>query len=393
MLFQTNSGYALNSRLCGNGGTFDTLQSSWVGSCKQHQYAIFIAVIPLSFETMFEKNTKGEVWVYAEVQEGTLQNVSLELIGKARKLADQLGAAVGAVLPGYHVAQCADHLIAHGADQVYLVEDKVLADYRTDPYAHVLVKLIKRHRPQIVLFGATPAGRDLAPRVASATQSGLTADCTDLEIADITDKSGIVHPNLLLQIRPAFGGNIVATIVNYEQWPQMATVREGVMPLGGADSKRKGNVVKETIPLTDQALFAVEVIQREVAKRKLNLGGAKVIVAGGAGVGGKENFDALFQLAEALGGEVGASRAAVDSGFIEHEHQVGQTGTTVRPALYIACGISGAIQHRSGMQDSAKIIAINTDREAPIFSIAHYGIVGDVKQVVPMMLQAFRERT
>jgi electron transfer flavoprotein alpha subunit len=341
---------------------------------------------------MIEKNTKGEVWVYAEVQDGTLQRVSLELTGKARKLADRLNVAVGVVLPGHNIAQAADALIAHGADQVYLTEDKVLADYRTEPYARILVELIKKHRPQIVLFGATPAGRDLAPRVASATQSGLTADCTDLEISDVTEKSGTIHPNLLLQVRPAFGGNIVATIVNYDQWPQMATVREGVMPLGEADPKRKGNVVKEPITLTDQALFAVEVIKRQVEKHKLNLGGAKVIVAGGAGVGSKENFDSLFELAEALGGEVGASRAAVDNGFIGHEHQVGQTGTTVRPALYIACGISGAIQHRSGMQDSAKIVAINTDREAPIFSIAHYGIVGDVKQVVPMMLQAFRER-
>ena len=346
----------------------------------------------LNSEKMIEKNTKGNVWVFAEILDGTLQNVSLELTGKARKLADTLGVAVGVALPGNNVAQAAETLIAHGADQVYLVEDKSLSDYRTDPYAHVLVELIKKYRPQIVLFGATPVGRDLAPRVASATQSGLTADCTDLEISDVTEKNGTVHPNLLLQVRPAFGGNIVATIVNYDQWPQMATVREGVMPLGVADPKRKGSIVKETVPLTDQTLFAVEVIKREVEKRKLNLGGAKVIVAGGAGVGSKENFDSLFRLAEALGGEVGASRAAVDSGLIGHEHQVGQTGTTVRPALYIACGISGAIQHRSGMQDSAKIVAINTDREAPIFAIAHYGIVGDVKQVVPMLLQAFRER-
>ena len=341
---------------------------------------------------MIEKNTKGEVWVYAEIEGGALQPVSLELTGKARKLADKLGVAVGVVLPGNNVAQAAEKLIVQGADTVYLVEDQALSDYRTDPYARVLVELIKKYRPQIVLFGATPVGRDLAPRVASATQSGLTADCTDLEISDVTEKNGTVHPNLLLQVRPAFGGNIVATIVNYDQWPQMATVREGVMPLGKADPKRKGNVVKESIPLTDQTLFAVEIIKREVEKRKLNLGGAKIIVAGGAGVGSKEAFDSLFALADVLGGEVGASRAAVDNGFIGHEHQVGQTGTTVRPALYIACGISGAIQHRSGMQDSAKIVAINTDREAPIFSIAHYGIVGDVKQVVPMLLQAFKER-
>ena len=341
---------------------------------------------------MIEKNTKGEVWVYAETQDSVLQNVSLELTGKTRELADKLGVAVGAILPGNNVAQAAAKLIAQGADNVYLVEDKALSDYRTDPYAHVLVELIKKYRPQIVLFVATHVGRDLAPRVASAVQSGLTADCTDLEISDVTEKNGTVHPNLLLQVRPAFGGNIVATIVNYDQWPQMATVREGVMPLGKADPGRKGNVIKESIPFVDQTLFAVEVIKREVEKRKLNLGSAKIIVSGGAGMGSKENFDLLFVLAEALGGEVGASRAAVDNGFIGHEHQVGQTGTTVRPSLYIACGISGAIQHRSGMQDSAKIVAINTDREAPIFAIAHYGIVGDVKQVIPMLLQAFKER-
>ena len=341
---------------------------------------------------MIEKNTKGDVWVYAEVQEGTLQNVSLELTGKARKLADTLKVNVGAVLPGNNVTKLAEKLIAHGADNVYPVEDATLADYRTQPYTHVFVELIKKHCPQIVLFGATPIGRDLAPRVASATQCGLTADCTGLEIADVTEKNGTVHPNLLLQVRPAFGGNIVATIVNYDQWPQMATVREGVMPLGEENKKHKGNIIKETVNLTDQTLFAVEIIKREVEKRRLNLAGTKVIVAGGAGVGSKDNFDALFDLADALGGEVAASRAAVDNGYIGPEHQVGQTGTTVRPALYIACGISGAIQHRSGMEDSAKIIAINTDREAPIFAIAHYGIVGDVKQVVPMLLQAFRER-
>ncbi len=341
---------------------------------------------------MIEKNTNGEVWVYAEVQDGAIQDVSLELCCKARQLADTLGVKVGATLLGSGVAKFAESLIAHGVDNVYLVEDESLKLFRTDPYAHVLIELIQKHRPQIVLYGATNLGRDLAPRVASTTRSGMTADCTDLEISDVTEKSGTVHKNLLLQIRPAFGGNIVATIVNYDQWPQMATVREGVMPLRDADPKRKGQVVKESVPLTDQALFAVEVIKREVEKRKLNLKGARVIVAGGAGVGSKENFELLYELAGAFGGAVGASRAAVDSGFIGHEHQIGQTGTTVRPALYIACGISGAIQHRAGMDESAKIIAINTDPEAPIFSVAHYGIVGDLKQVIPLMIKTFKER-
>ena len=341
---------------------------------------------------MIEKNTNGEVWVYAEVQDGTLQEVSLELCCKARQLADTLGVKVGATLLGDDVSRFSETLIAHGADNVYLVENAALKDFRTDPYARVLVELIKKHRPQIVLYGATNLGRDLAPRVASATQSGMTADCTDLEISDVTEKSGTVHKNLLLQIRPAFGGNIVATIVNYDQWPQMATVREGVMPLRDGDPKRKGQVVKESVPLDDQALFAVEVIKREVQKRKLNLKGARVIVAGGAGVGSRESFDLIYALAGAFGGAVGASRAAVDCGFVGPEHQIGQTGTTVRPALYIACGISGAIQHRAGMEESAKIIAINTDKDAPIFSVAHYGIVGDLKQVIPLMIKAFKER-
>ncbi|MDR3197334.1 MAG: electron transfer flavoprotein subunit alpha/FixB family protein [Planctomycetaceae bacterium] len=341
---------------------------------------------------MIEKNTQGEVWVYAEIQDETLQEVSLELCCKARQLADKLGVQVGAVLPGSNIEKFAQPLISYGVDHVYLVDDSSLADFRTDPYAHVLVELIKKYRPQIVLYGATHQGRDLAPRVASTTRSGMTADCTDLDISDVTEKSGVVHKNLLLQIRPAFGGNIVATIVNYDQWPQMATVREGVMPMRPSDPNRNGNIVRETVELTDQTLFAVEVIKREIKKQKLNLKGARIIVAGGAGVGSKENFELIFNLARTFGGAVGASRAAVDSGFIGHEHQIGQTGTTVRPALYIACGISGAIQHRAGMEDSAKIIAVNTDREAPIFSIAHYGIVGDLKQVIPIMIKAFKER-
>lgn len=341
---------------------------------------------------MIEKNTQGDVWVFAEVQDNTLQEVSLELCCKARSLADRLGVSVGSVLLGQNVRQFAAPLISHGVDNVYLVEDPCLANYRTDPYAHALVELIKMHRPQIALFGATNLGRDLAPRVASTTRSGMTADCTDLDISDVTEKSGVVHKNLLLQIRPAFGGNIVATIVNYDQWPQMATVREGVMPLRDADTSRKGNIIVETIKFENPIFEAVEIIKREVQKRKLNLKASRIIVAGGAGVGSREKFDLIYELAGAFGGAVGASRAAVDSGFIGHEHQIGQTGTTVRPALYIACGISGAIQHRAGMEESAKIIAINSDKSAPIFSIAHYGIVGDLNQVVPMMIKAFKER-
>ena len=228
--------------------------------------------------------------------------------------------------------------------------------------------------------------------MASTLRSGLTADCTDLDIADVTDpKAKVEHKNLLLQIRPAFGGNIIATIVNYDQWPQMATVREGVMPMKPPANDRTGRVVEEKVEIDDAAM-ALKLIQRHIEPRKVNLKGARVIVAGGGGIGSKDNFKLIYDLAGAIGGAVGASRAAVDSGYIGKEHQVGQTGTTVRPALYIAVGISGAVQHRAGMEESAKIIAINTDRDAPIFGVAHYGIVGDYKQVIPMMIKAIKEK-
>jgi len=223
-------------------------------------------------------------------------------------------------------------------------------------------------------------------------RAGLTADCTDLEIQDVPEpKSKEVHKNLLLQIRPAFGGNIIATIVNYDWWPQMATVREGVMPLKEANGSRAGRVVRESVEL-DESVLALKLIKRHIEPRKVNLKGARVIVAGGGGVGGREGFELIRHLAGAIGGAVGASRAAVDGGYIGKEHQIGQTGTTVRPALYIAAGISGAVQHRAGMEESAKIIAINTDPDAPIFSVAHYGIVGDLKKVIPMMIKAIKEK-
>jgi electron transfer flavoprotein alpha subunit len=341
---------------------------------------------------MIEVNRQGEVWVYAEQQDGELDDVVLELCGKARALADQLGVKAGAVLPGAHVEGLPQRLIAQGIDHVYAVRDDRLAHFQTNPYARVLCALIAKHQPQIVLYGATALGRDLAPRVASEMRAGMTADCTDLEIKDVTDpRTKEVHPKLLLQIRPAFGGNIIATIVNYDWWPQMATVREGVMPLLDPDPARTGQVFEEQVDLP-AALFAVKLIERHVEPRKVNLKGARVIAAGGGGVGSRDNFKVIHELAGAIGGAVGASRAAVDGGFIGKEHQVGQTGTTVRPALYIAAGISGAVQHRAGMEESAKIIAINTDRDAPIFSVAHYGIVGDLKKVIPMIIKALKER-
>ncbi len=341
---------------------------------------------------MIEPNKQGEVWIFAEQEDASLNEVSLELCGKARELADKLGVKVGAVLAGWNVRELSYRLIAHGVDNVYHVHDTRLEHYRTLPYARVMCQLITRHKPQIVMYGATPIGRDLAPRIASEMKAGLTADCTDLEIGDYTEpKTKQVHRNLLMQIRPAFGGNIIATIINYDRWPQMATVREGVMRMLDGDPKRTGKIVEEKIEFKDFDL-AVKLIERHVEARKVNLKAARIIVAGGGGVGSKDNFKVIHDLAGALGGVVGASRAAVDGGFITKDHQVGQTGTTVRPALYIACGISGAVQHRAGMEESAKIVAINTDREAPIFGVAHYGIVGDYKKVIPIMIKALKER-
>jgi electron transfer flavoprotein alpha subunit len=341
---------------------------------------------------MIEPNRNGEVWVFAEQQDGVLHDVALELCGKARELADELKVKAGCVLAGADLEGLPEKLISHGMDNVYVVRDPRLGHYQTLPYARAICSLIEKYEPQIVLYGATPLGRDLAPRVASEVRAGMTADCTDLAVKDVTEpRSKEVHKNLLLQIRPAFGGNIIATIVNYDWWPQMATVREGVMPLLEPNLARTGEVIKEHVEL-DDSLFKIRLIERHVQERKVNLKGARVIVAGGGGVGGKDNFKYIHQLAGAIGGAVGASRAAVDGGYIGKDHQVGQTGTTVRPALYIAAGISGAVQHRAGMEESAKIIAVNTDPEAPIFSVAHYGIVGDLKKVLPLMVKALKDR-
>jgi electron transfer flavoprotein alpha subunit len=330
------------------------------------------------------------VLVYAEHDEDTIVDVSLELVSKARDLADELGTSVGAVVAGRDVACMVDELAHYGADTIYVIEDDGLSDYSTLPYAKALVDLAAEVKPQVFLFGATLCGRDLAPRVASALKAGLTADCTELQIGSYTDpKTSEEYSNLLYQIRPAFGGNIIATIVNTENWPQMATVREGVMKKNTPDDSRKPNVIKVSPEITE-AETIVSVIERVKKKSSVNLGKAQIIVAGGAGVGSAQNFDLVFELAEAIGGEVGASRAAVDSGYIGKDHQVGQTGSTVRPKLYIACGISGQIQHRAGMQEAGKIVAVNTDPDAPIFQIAHYGIVGDLNDVIPQIIEAYR---
>ncbi len=339
---------------------------------------------------MIEKNTQGEVWVFAEQEEGKLSDVPLELLSKGRELADTLKVPLGAMLLGHQVHSLTAKLIAHGADKVYVVNDQRLGHYQTTGYTAGICSLITEHKPQIVLFGATAIGRDLAPTVASKMKCGLTADCTDLQIGDHEDKIAKVnYQNLMYQIRPAFGGNIIATIVNPNRWPQMATVREGVMPMSDADEKRKGKIV-EFNPNFNGMSLPVELHEVHRRPKKVNLKAARIIVAGGAGVGSKENFKQLWDLAHCLGGAVAGSRAAVDLGYIDHDHQVGQTGTTVRPALYIAVGISGAVQHRAGMQESAKILAINDDRDAPIFGVAHYGIVGDLNVVVPRLIKAVR---
>jgi electron transfer flavoprotein alpha subunit len=307
-------------------------------------------------------------------------------------LAEILGSQVWGLLCGYGMDGIAETAIQYGADRVLAADHPELEMYRTLPYSRVATELAKAYQPYIFLVGATPVGRDLAPRVASALGVGLTADCTDLQIGDYTArKENKVYQGLLYQIRPAFGGNLIATIVNPHTRPQMATVREGVMRLTDGDTKRLGDIIQEKVQL-DGVAQAVRIIERHREKQKVNLKGARVIVAGGGGVGGKENFQLIHDLAGALGAAVGASRAAVDSGFIGKEHQIGQTGTTVRPALYVACGISGAIQHRAGMEESAKIVAINKDAGAPIFSVAHYGVVGDLNKVIPMMIKAIKER-
>ncbi len=332
-------------------------------------------------------NTK--VWVFIEQEAGEIAAVGLELLSKARELAKRLDGRVCALLFGHGIAELAEKVVHYGADKVLLADHPELEMYRTLPYARVAAELVQERQPYIFLLGATPIGRDLAPRIASAARAGLTADCTALEIGDFKHRD-TVCADLLYQIRPAFGGNIIATIVNPEMHPQMATVREGVMKLGEPDHTRQGEI-ERIEPQFDERDLALQVLEREMRQPGCDLKGASVIVAGGAGVGSQENFQLLHELAQALGGEVGASRAAVDAGFVSQEHQVGQTGTTVRPRLYIACGISGAVQHRAGMDQSSKIIAINTDPDAPVFQIAHYKIVGDLNKVIPWMIQAYRE--
>ena len=337
----------------------------------------------------------NNIFVYLEIEDGIVAEVSLELLTKGRTLANKLGCKLEALAIGYNLDGVAAQVFPYGVDRLTIADDKRLKYYTTLPHTSIVVKVFKEEKPQVALLGATSVGRDLGPRVSSALFSGLTADCTMLEIGEYEDKKNDKrYENLLYQIRPAFGGNIVATIVNPECRPQMATVREGVMKKQILDANYKGEVRKINVNdyVSDED-FVVEVINRNIEKSKLNIKSAPIIVAGGYGMGSAEGFNMLYELASVLGGEVGASRAAVDAGFCEHERQIGQTGVTVRPKLYIACGISGQIQHIAGMQDSSIIIAINNDPNAPINTIADYVITGNVEDVVPKLIKYYKANT
>jgi len=323
------------------------------------------------------------VWFWVEQFQGQAGSISWEMAGKGRQLADQLGVALTACVLGSGVEPVAQEAIAYGADRVFLVDDPTLSSYRTDPYAAVMVDLVDRFKPEILIMGASSRGRDLAGSIATRLVTGLTADCTGLEIDPETRQ--------LRQTRPAFGGNIMATILCPNHRPQMATVRHRVFEVPEKDDAREGQIVRERALMVEDEI-ATKVIDFLAEEENVNLADARIIVSGGRGVKGPEGFEPIRELAQVLGGAVGASRAAVDAGWIPYAHQVGQTGRTVRPDLYIACGISGAIQHLAGMRTAKVIVAINRDPEAPIFEVAHYGIVGDLFEVVPALTESFRKK-
>lgn len=349
-----------------------------VSACK---FGAIVREVPR--KTEFDTSQYAGVWVIAEIHDGALAEVTLELLSEARKLADTLGERLSLLLVGSDVERLVGQAAERGAETVYLVEDAALADYRTGPFADVITGVINKHKPSIVLIGATPMGRDLASRVAARIGAGLTADCTGLEI-DPAER-------LLMQTRPAFGGNIMATILCRHARPQMATVRPKVMKKAPAQEGRQAQVVREQVHLTERSILTriVETIREESGER-VNLQDAEIIVSGGRGMRKPENFAILRELAEVLGAAVGASRAAVDAGWMPAYHQVGQTGKTVQPKLYVACGISGAVQHLAGMGSSDCIVAINSDPSAPIFDVATYGIVGDLFEVVPALTAALK---
>lgn len=331
----------------------------------------------------------NNIFVYCEIENGCVASVSQELLSKAHALSVSLGCRVEAVAVGNCPANIEEQLAPYGADRIHLFEDPRLYPFTPQPHAALLVKLIREEQPQICLLGATATGRDLAPTVASALKCGLTADCTALETGDY-ETDGVLYKKLLYQIRPAFGGNIIATIVNPKSRPQMATVREGVMKkaLVGRTCETVRHRVCDYVKDSD---FTVKVIERRIQASPHNLHGASIVVAGGYGMGCRENFAQLFDLARLLHAEVGATRAAIDAGFTDGSRQIGQTGLTVRPKLYIACGISGQIQHLAGMRDSALVVSVNTDPEAPINRIADYIVTGDVMEVIPKMIRYYQK--
>lgn len=338
----------------------------------------------------------NNIFVYCEItEEGHIADVSLELLTKGRSLADELKVKLEAVVIGANLKGIEKEIFPFGVDFIHTADDEKLFPFTTGPHARLLIKLFEEQKPEIVLFGASSIGRDIAPRIASALKCGLTADCTSLIIGDHEDKKQKkVYKNLLYQIRPAFGGNIIATIINPETRPQIATVREGVMKKEIKAENYKGKLVPINLNNVFEELdFAVQIIDRHIEKQKINIKNSQIIVSGGYGVGSLENFQLLTELADLLGGEVGASRAAVDAGYAPHERQIGQTGVTVRPKLYIACGISGAVQHSAGMDESSKIISINTDPNAPINQIADYTINGSVEEVIPKMIKYYKENS
>ncbi|MEW5937922.1 MAG: electron transfer flavoprotein subunit alpha [Candidatus Thermoplasmatota archaeon] len=325
------------------------------------------------------------VMVFAEQRSGELRKVSLELLGKGRDLADTLGVELSSALIGHGVGDLAPRLIHHGADKVYLIDVPEMEQYTTTPYARAMVSIISKVKPEIVLYGATHIGRDLAPRIARRLGTGLTADCTELTIDP--------EKRALMQTRPAFGGNLMATILCMNHRPQMATVRPGIMKMLDPDPSRKGEIVHFKVDLPEDLNLKTKVLEvvRET-KHVANLEDAQIIVSGGRGVGGKDGFKKIQVLADVLGAEVGGSRVAVEKGWISKDHQVGQTGKTVRPRLYIACGISGSIQHRAGMQNSGCIVAINKDPNAPIFGIADIGVVADLHTFIPKFVEELKKR-
>ncbi len=338
----------------------------------------------------------NNVFVYCEIEGTAVQEVSQELLTKGRKLANELGVELEAVVAGAGIkGKVEDQILPYGVDRLFVFDAEGLFPYTSAPHTDILVNLFKEEKPQICLMGATVIGRDLGPRVSSSLTSGLTADCTQLEIGDYDDKKNDKHyENLLFQIRPAFGGNIVATIVNPDHRPQMATVRSGVMQKALYEGQARAEVVyPEVAKYVPEVDYVVKVIDRHVEAAQNNLKGSPIVVAGGYGVGSKEGFNLLFDLAKELHGEVGASRAAVDAGWVDHDRQVGQTGVTVHPKVYIACGISGQIQHIAGMQDAGIIISVNSDPDAPINQIADYVINGTVEEVLPKMIKYYKQNS